>query len=278
VRSVGLSGLTLRVLARAYPSADDWKALQNALPKIVAGADHGADQPCAIGEIWDVAIHHVPPDVLPISENHTSYQAVILAPYHQNEAKNLLDKLDDAAVNARKHAAAPSDVVARAVLVRLPETISIEVCSGWALNYVTDNPRGPLDLIMLYQPTVIDNPDGSSVIDHALVPCPAESFSRWVHSGRKVGINLPLGVHSGSPTSRRIAGVENMPGIDGMYAYQRGEFFTVSEHEHGSETNHPINNLASGIVRHSVIRIPNMEGELVIKGIFPPEKSLSLFA
>jgi hypothetical protein len=273
-----VSGLSLRVVAKIYPRANHWQALRQAIPSILAQPNHVREALHPIGDTWAIAIGGVPTEVLPLSDKHLSYQVVFLAPFHQNESKNLTDKLDAAAANARKHAGATSEKDARAVLVRLPETISLKVCSEWAQHYVAEHPNGPLDLVLLYQPTVADTADGRTVIDHAFVSCQTSTYATWMRPGRNFGIEVLVGQISNG-TSRRLVvdgTVPDAPEIDEMYLYQRGEFYTVFEQKPNGTAEGHLDNLASGIVRHAVFRMASGD-EAVLSGVFPAKKALSLF-
>lgn len=236
VQKLHVLGLTLRAMTRNYPSTADWKALRQSLPTILGQTNYGRGPLHPVEETWAVAIADPPQEVLPLSNTRLSYQVLFLAPYHQNESKNLFDKLDDAAANARKYAGAASGDSARAVMVRLPETISFAACREWAQTYVADNPNGPIDFVMLYQPRVTDSPDGTSSIDHAFAQCPATSYSTWLRPGRQMNITVLVGVISGGSnrTLGTLVGGPNAPDIGRMYLYQHGEFFTVSDWKPGS--------------------------------------------
>lgn len=99
VQKLHVLGLTLRAMTRNYPSAADWKALRQSLPTILGQTNYGRGPLHPVEETWAVAIADPPQEVLPLSNTRLSSQVLFLAPYHQNESKNLFDKLDDAAAN-----------------------------------------------------------------------------------------------------------------------------------------------------------------------------------
>jgi len=276
LRLLGATEVTLRVIANACPDVSNWRTLRSALSEILKQPNFGIGPVHPVGNFWLVATHPSPQELRPLSENHLSYQILILAPYHQNESKNLLDKFESAAANARKHATLKPDDNARAVLIRLPETISLTACTNWAQEYVEENPDGPLDLIMLYQPTVVKDQNGNSSIDHGFTVRSARCFSKWERPTRIINMEPLIGVCSGHPTRRQLSGNVELPGIDTMYTYQRGEFFTVSVAKHDGTFHGRMDNISSGIVRHTVFRMPGGE-EMTVRGIFPPNESLTLF-
>jgi len=87
---------------------------------------------------------NLPVDYAPYSPDHLSYMVFIAAPFHKNESKNLSDKFDSAFANAEKHAKQKGDGV-RAVLLRVPETISLKTCDAWAKAYLASNANSPID-------------------------------------------------------------------------------------------------------------------------------------
>jgi hypothetical protein len=275
VKKLRISGLTLRAIAQDYPRPTDWKALRDALPIILERENYGRNQVHPVEKTWAFSIlHNPPPEVLPLSTSHLSYQVNFIAPYHNNESKNLFDKLDDAAANARKHAKDVTKDSAHAVMVRLPETISFAKCQEWAQLYVADDRNGSIDSVMLYQPSVVDLPNNTHIIDHAFFQCGTARYSTWVRPERVINISTVVGKFS-SGTRRQLTGGWNLPDISQMYNYQHGEFYTVHDWKPNVPITFDINYLATGIFQHAVIK--NESGEVVLAGVFPPQKALSLF-
>jgi hypothetical protein len=79
-----------------------------------------------------------------------SYQCTILAPYHKNERKNLLDKLYDGAANVERHHAKFPSVAYKALLVRIPDGASVAACSEWAREFYRGRIETSVDFIFLY--------------------------------------------------------------------------------------------------------------------------------
>lgn len=276
LRALGINDLSLRTIAKAYPRTSDWKALRNSLGDLLRLPNSGIGVMQTIGDFWRIVTHTAPQNVLPISDKYISRQILILAPFHQNESKNLFDKFENAASNAQKHANLASRDTAHAVLIRIPETASLIACVQWADEYMVHNPDGPLDLIMLYQPSIIENINNTSSLHHSFVFREARSFSKWAKPSRNLRLELLIGVCSNQPTTRRLFPDMQFPNIDTMYCYQRGEFFTVFEAQPNGTLLSHVDSLASGIVRHAVLRLPD-GAEMILHGHFPTEKSLSLF-
>lgn len=263
-------GAVLMAIANAYPAASDWGSLRAALPVL----PHGQAAPAGI---WAVKIAALPLEFGPYSDHHFSYQVFMSGPFHANESKNLFDKFDDAAINARKHAATKKDNV-RVVLLRVPETISLLSCTRWTQEYIANNPGGPIDGVYLYQLTVVDQPDGSSVMSHAFSFTETPNFQTWRsppgRPRRVLAMNIAVGVPT-KPTRRQIiGGPANLQFEDG-YFYQKGDFYTLQIVDPKKPTNAIVKNLASGIFQHAVFQF--RDGHFTIGGHFPPLKEITLF-
>ncbi|MGJ5041902.1 MULTISPECIES: hypothetical protein [unclassified Bradyrhizobium] len=264
-------GGVLFAIANAYPSTADWNQLRDALPTLTSG------QSASVG-VWAVKLDNTLPQKFgPYSKQQISYQLFFGAPFHQNESKNLSDKFDGAFANATKHAETSPNGV-RVVLMRVPETMSLPACDGWAKDYLKSNPASPIDAIFLYQLAVVDQPNGSSVMGHSLMVSDTPRFAAWrsaVTPPRGLVMNLAVGI--GIAPSRVLItnGPTNAVYQDG-YHYQRGEFFTAYPHDPNRPTNVVLRNLASGIFQHAVIIYPNGTEQL-LGGHFPPTKDITLF-
>jgi hypothetical protein len=160
-QSRSLVGGILHVFASTFPSAQDWGQLRSALPTL------RSNHPATIG-IWSAKIGSLPVAYAPYSPHHLSYMVFIAAPFHKNENKNLSDKFDSAFANAEKHAKQKPDGL-RAVLLRVPETMSLKTCDTWTKGYLANNATSPIDAIFLYQIAVVEQPDDRSVIGHAML-------------------------------------------------------------------------------------------------------------
>jgi hypothetical protein len=257
-------------IAKDYPSSSDWDALRNAIPTIVRGKS------VVLGP-WAVKFGTLPPDFAPYAKSQISYQVFLGAPFHKNESKNLSDKFDAAFANAERHAAAESNSI-RLVLMRIPETMFLPACDQWAKDYLANNPDSPIDGVLLYQVATIDQPDGTSVIGHAILCSETPRFVAWRQARKQkppILINLAVGVGTAPSHVQIVGGSANATFKDG-YHYQRGEFYTAYAVDPNKPTDAWVRNLASGIFQHAVIVHPDGK-EDVLGGHFPPTKEITLF-
>jgi hypothetical protein len=262
-------GGVLLVFANTFPSAQDWGRLRSALPTLQPNT------PTTIG-IWSAKLGSLPIDYAPYSADHLSYMVFIAAPFHKNESKNLSDKFDSAFANAERHAKQKPDGV-RAVLLRVPETMSLKTCDTWAKGYLADNPNSPVDAIFLYQIAIVDQSNDHSVIGHAMSESTTPRFQTWRASGnprRNISMELAVGV-SVSPSLRPIVGGPAPINLHEAYAFQKGDLYTLHVVDLNKPTSATIRNLASGIFQHAVLK--NSGGSMTLGGKFAPLKEISLF-
>jgi hypothetical protein len=269
LKSRDSTGGVLNVFANTFPSAQDWEQLCLALPNLQPNT------PTTIG-VWSAKIGSLPVEYSPYSLDHLSYIVFIAAPFHKNESKNLSDKFDEAFANAERHAKQKPDGV-RAVLLRIPETISLKTCDAWAKDYLASNQNSPIDAIFLYQIAVVERPDDQSVIGHAISESTTPRFQAWRTSGsscRSLGIELAVGVPI-SPSLRLIVGGPAPINLHEAYAFQKGDLYTLHVFDPYKPTTATIRNVASGIFQHAVLK--NSDGSMTLGGKFAPSKEISLF-
>jgi hypothetical protein len=134
--------------------------------------------------------------------------------------------------------------------------------------------------VYLYQLTVIDQPNGESVMSHAFSFTETSRLSAWrAPAGkprRAITMNLAVGIGT-KPTRRQIVGGPATVQLDEGYVYQRGDLYTLYRVDPNKPTNVNVilRNLASGIFQHAVLQYPN--GHDTLEGHFPPLKDITLF-
>jgi hypothetical protein len=162
--------------------------------------------------------------------------------------------------------------------MRIPETMFLPACDQWAKDYLANNPDSPIDGVLLYQVATIDQPDGTSVIGHAILCSETPRFVAWRQARKQkppILINLAVGVGTAPSHVQIVGGSANATFKDG-YHYQRGEFYTAYAVDPNKPTDAWVRNLASGIFQHAVIVHPDGK-EDVLGGHFPPTKEITLF-
>jgi hypothetical protein len=285
LRQRGIIPVTFSAAATRYPGQHEWSLLNDELSRIL-DAYHRTSmtfpQQFTILDAWKGVIVPLPEDLGTFSSNYTSYTFVTMAPYHQNEHKNLTDKLDDACANFRKHAVKLASETLGLVFVHVPETASVASCKEWACQYFTDDPATPLGAILLYQPTVGRNPHDTTEthVYHTMSVITGPQYQQWDQSRSShspaISLKVSAGIMQEEPTKEvLIWGSHEIP-IDGNYIYQQGHHYIVARiNEHGNQFGTAQSD-ASGITVHAVFSLSQNEG-LVLSGDFPPQDKLLLW-
>ncbi|MGD0633320.1 MAG: hypothetical protein ABSA13_03440 [Beijerinckiaceae bacterium] len=275
LRTLGKNGVDLRVIARQNPSSADWERLKTCLPEIIA-SDPQIPGNAYQDTNWTVIVRRLAGvDARPSAS--LSYQITILAPLHANEHQNLISKLDEASANAERHARGEADLC-HAVMVHLPENASLDGCNQWAQTYFAERPDGPIDLVILYQPSVASlNGSQASAIVHAMQCVEGPRYNTWSkpHGGkrRRVGISFYVGIVSGS-SSRLILKNDLGQSLAGdqWYLFQSGHLYQVVEPGPNGVVDIKLSNPAPGLFRHAL----GPDGT-ELRGIFPPSSDLLIF-
>lgn len=270
LKAGGRNGLMLTAWAEAYPTDAEWRELRSALPAIVSQG------PLAPGVWtrgrWMVGLVDTPAKMLPISRKHLSHQVLIAVPFHANESKNLLDKLEGAAANARRHSQ-PRPGRARAVLVRIPESLPPKAFVAWCETYLKDHANGPIDMVIVYQVANIN--DGESTgLHHTIIPQVAASYVDWLAKGRVLITEPEVGTAGMTASRLHIAGLPD-GALDGAYVHQSGTWHRLALTHPDGAIRGDLSSPAPGVNVRSVVRMP--QGEFVIEGLFPPDGAVTLF-
>jgi hypothetical protein len=239
-------------------------------------------QAFSIGDTWAVAVGPLAEEYGTFSPKNISHTFIAMAPYHKNEDKNLLDKLDEACINFTHHAAKRTSEILRLVLIHVPETASLTSCKEWASQYFTDSPGTPVGAILLYQPTVARDINDMTKIGvyHYMTVVPGPQYKQWYQPQGSHHPVIPLTMRAGivpkEPTQVILSGGQHGIPIDGKYIYQQGHHYIMTQKdEHGNHVM-KVQNIASGIVIHAVGQGSQGE-EFVVSGFFPPQDKLLLW-
>lgn len=276
-----IAAVTFFAAATAYPGQREWSLLKDNLGAVLEAFRTTSHREFKIQNAWVVAVHPFPERDGPFSPQYLSYIFVTTAPYHKNEDKNLLDKLDDACANFTRHPAALALETLRVVFVHVPETASLALCKEWAHRYFTDSPKTPLGAIILYQPTVAMNPEMTETgINHCVAMVTGPLYKQWYQYGVSRPPVIPLKVFVGSvstePTKIMLANGKHTTPVDGVYIYQQGHLYIMTQSDEQGNLSAQIRNIASGIFTHAVVRFSPGE-ELILDGFFPPRHELLLW-
>jgi len=261
----------------AFPSKSNWQDLTNSLPQILENITLGEAKSFGISDFWLFMYRDLKKDEH--QEFHTSFNSYILIisiPYHKNEEKNLLDKLDEACYNLTKHANWESDDVINAIFVHIPESASIKKCNEWAEDYLINYPEKPITMIILYQPTVATNIEkDTSFIHHCFkFAVRRDKFAKWNTLNKTIDLNLPIGVISEEPIQNKIIAEFNekidVVDLGDLYIYQRGNIYIKGNSAADGYQVGNVQRIASGVFSHSIIQLFPDQPALMFSGHYAP--------
>ena len=285
LRQRGITPVTFFAAATRYPGQREWSLLNDELSVILDAYRRTSmtwPQEFPILDAWQVVIVPLPEALGAFSSKYTSYAFVTMAPYHQNEYKNLTDKLDDACTNFTKHAGTLPSETLGLVFVHVPETASVASCKEWACQYFADSPETPLGAILLYQPTVARNINDTTEtsVFHSMTVITGPQYQQWDQSRSSHSPAIPLTIRAGFPPKEPIKevlawGPYEIP-INGKYIYQHGHQYIMAQNdEHGNQFLE-VQSIASGIPVHAVGQLSQGE-EFTLSGDYPQQDQLLLW-
>jgi hypothetical protein len=270
-----MNGVALAIVAAAYPFEADWQTLRSTILSLLNSNLHSS--PISQG-IWSLYPLPLPGGQGSLHENYVSYQCTMLAAYHQNEKKNLLDKLYGAAVNLEKHNKAFPYAAYKGLLVRLPEDASVAACSRWVRDFYDDRPGTHVDFIWLYQASIVtDRVQNTTSINHSFVPIPRDPtiFPFRGEAEEKSGIiaTFYVGTCTINPSRLVIGPAPGRPVVD-AYMFQRGEIYRRAAVMPSGDMQGQMNLIGDGIIEHTVFNA--LGGEMVLSGKFPRSNRVTL--
>jgi hypothetical protein len=198
------------------------------------------------------------------------------APFHPNERQTLIDRISNAATNARNFARGGAET-ARVLYIRLHEDADIATYSSCVGEFFRDEPDHPLGAVLLYQPAQVQtlNADGSSTsrLQHTLVEVDSPCFPNWKAASpfRKPGLTLPIRTVSNRPARHVIQHERGQRPLQPGYFYQSGNFYSLR----GLEGTHVFGTVAPGLRQHVVIVDP--VGGMTVSLITSPDGRFTLF-
>jgi hypothetical protein len=208
-----------------------------------------------------------------LDDNYTSFTFISTAKYHNNENRNLYSKIDKACENLAKHSNIESDLIKNILIIKIPNTISLEISATWVKDYFIKNPQKPISMIILYQTAVShDLGENNYKIIHSINTITNNNFVLK----QSLKCSVPVGLVSLNSTFPIFIflnpdGTQETLEIKNKYYYQNGvlykKFITNSKGESQGE----ITTFASGIKTKLVGQLPNSNEKFIMEGKFPPK-------
>ena len=214
------------------------------------------------------------------SKNNCSYTFIGISPYHKNEYKNLLDKLEDACANLISQKKEETEKELNGLYIHLHENLSVAKCQKVMQQYLDEHPELPISFVLLYDTSITRNETkyNASVITHCFLPAiSATRYPKWINKNQVHVPNFTFLIGQVSLEEAKIKIFRNGDEalvLDDVYLYQYGEeYILANQNEDGSITGELIS-IAPGIRRNIVAKLGNRE--VVLSEKFPVEERLEI--
>lgn len=159
-----------------------------------------------------------------------SYLVLASSPEHKNEFANLRDKLEEACVNLSKNKKEKEEI--NGIWIHLHENANIIKCQEYVQKYI-NNKDCPIDLVLLYQPSIARNLTDNNVhLHHTVLPAINMCYIKWYEMYKnRICLSFPIGLHSMGVAERKIF-INNEKqeyDLSECYFYQRGDLYISNE-------------------------------------------------
>jgi predicted metal-dependent hydrolase len=280
----GIIGAICRVIFNTYPSDSAFKSVADRIPlaikQMATRPFTGITMQCPDGNI---GICIVPLQSFDLSEKHNSYQLIAVCKLHDNEFKNLTDKLDKTCTNLHKHANREESKVLNGVLVHMHESAAMESCRKHIVSYLNQISNNPIGFVWLYKPSLTRDDTGSNTIwSHVFMDtCDESLMKNW----NKIGGKFPKftvqygGAFSTIDITQTILADNVMGTLEDVYTFQKGKIYVNATVSKNGEVCCDLSHPAPGIHVCRVIKDTlNMKEEerLTISGRFADYESLTI--
>lgn len=281
MKAAGVSAIHVTIdFPKSVPVKKDWKDLHDHLPGILAQAKKKLPVIMTVHDRWIVNCSPLVEAGETFHPNHNSHTIIISCPYHKNEEKNLLDKLDEACANLVKHSSVEDEKIINVVFVHLSESASIIRCAEWSREYFENFPEKPITGIILFQPTIAkDMSTGASMIHNCFqLIFREERYNTWNTNARQINFSIPIGITNQIPTEAKIIyEIDGKPqafDLKNRYVFQKGSWFLEQKKDAKGNISGNMKNVASGIIAHAVLQPFPGQASLVMAPHSPPDDKL----
>jgi hypothetical protein len=258
-----------------HPDARDWSLLHEGIDQIFGLYRRTAAMWVLDDDNWFVAFRPMAEVDRQLHRRSASYKLILCAPYHQNERRNLISKLEEACSNLERAGVAETGSIRNAVLVRLPWTASTRLCTEWTDDYLRERPAAPISAVVFIQPSVIRNDQGASLIHACVSTVTRPSYATW-HSRQpaKLTLTLPVGTVGPNQSEVQLRLGKRVVGVEDRFIFQRGHRYEVWPRNDDGELVADLRSPASGVMTHAVIEPFPGAGEIILSGRFAPSDEL----
>ncbi len=171
------------------PADKNWRHLARHIPNIVNSLSKGPVISKNIGG-WKIILTPLSPDSYEFQSSSKSYTFIAASQFHNNEKKNLSDKIDEACYNLSENSLQETEKCKNLLLIHIPPYAPISTCCNWAIEHLklfNKNISG----VIFYQPILTED---SHSINHNFLPAFKENFIGWINSRNGIHIEVPYGM------------------------------------------------------------------------------------
>lgn len=278
LRAASLNGIELRVLTQVNLDTSLWSTLLDDIAACVSQYESGAKDR-ELDRPYNIVLKPLDTADFALSAHELSSGVLVLSPLHKNEQDKFVEDIRKGCANLLNHTKEEPGDVCRMILLRLSATASVQNCREWAEWYFSEYPDDMLDLIMLYQCSVVtDTSADTSVIAHHFCTATGPRFNTWRRREDGSLRQLPaLGVLVGQIAAEQpkmvLQGAGAALDMSQYYNYQRTDIFKLADLAAGP-VNGTLSNPAPGVAIHLVVE--NNDKHTVLKMVTGRDKTLLL--
>lgn len=232
--------------ASRLPNDNDWAALEKHLAGVSElGQELFLAQPCE-----GIALGYNllrPKPGTNFAAKPISSQLIVKSKFHDNEQNNFVSKLEKAAHNMRDKLGR-HDGSSNLVCMRVNPTASVAYLERFAKEFLESEHDHGIDGVIFYQPSVVRNPNNTSVVSHYTRVI---GSNRWDQDKHPLLFRPFIGMPGKNPSRIVIQGdgKQLLDNIEG-YFFQEGDYCQQFVLKEGTQS---LSNPAPGIRSHLAI-------------------------
>ena len=230
-----------------------------------------------------IEIYMIPLQESNLSNGCNSYQIIGVSELHDNEFKNLTDKLDKACINLKKHFTASENTSMNGVWIHMHEGSAMDKCREHIaayLNQITDN---QISFVWLYKPSLTRTQGGKNMTwSHVHMEIfDASHKNKWNDAGGKFPKFTVLygDVFESSDIQQTLLANDVEIALTDKYIYQKGNIYVDATILPSGEVRSDLSHPTPGVHVHGVIRntLNMKDGEkLVLSPKFAKDEKLTI--
>ncbi|XDD41666.1 hypothetical protein AB3N58_10120 [Leptospira sp. WS60.C2] len=273
--NLNLQAKLIIITESEYPNKHQFNRLEQLVESIIKKFN-GRDSETLIEDNWKLILTKLN-DLDKIATDHKSHCLIFLTPFHQNEHKNLTDKIDKAFENIVRLGKQETDKRKNILFIHLPITAPVRYIRKLVKEYFKNNQNG-ISGVLLYQPSYISTLNGPNSIYHFNELIIRVEFNDWINNNDPECIKYSFYDDAAdiSPISHFLTDGINDIHLEDYYIYQKGKIYIKHQFKDNSGLV-SLPNLLPGIETTVIFEsiISDTEKQTFgIQGIYPPSADL----